>query len=137
MTKKDKVILVVEDEKPLLEAIKAKLGKNGFDVAASRTVEQAKRYISDLAKIDAIWLDHYLMGKANGLDLIAWFREGENAKYKDTPVFVVSNTASFDKVATYMSLGVKKYFVKSNHCLGEIIGEISKALSNVPDVVTN
>lgn len=130
MEKQNKIILVVEDEKPLLDAIKIKLEKNGIDVVTARTVEQAKQYVVDLPKIDAIWLDHYLLGKENGLDFVAWCKEDENAKCKLIPIFVVSNTASPDKVATYMSLGAKEYFIKANHRLDEIIAQIGKELYN-------
>ncbi|HEY5588824.1 MAG TPA: response regulator [Candidatus Paceibacterota bacterium] len=124
-----KIILVLEDERPLLEAIRIKLEKNNFEVVTTRTVEQAKEYVKDLAVVDAIWLDHYLIGRETGLDFVAWCKEEDNIKCKCIPIFVVSNTASSDKVTTYMSLGTKKYFVKSNHKLDEIIQEIYKSLS--------
>jgi len=129
MTNQNKVVLVLEDERPLLEAIKLKLEKAEFDVVTSRSVEQAKQYVNDLDHIDAIWLDHYLIGKENGLDFIAWCKEEDNSKCKQIPIFVISNTASSDKVSTYMSLGAQKYFVKSNHRLDEIIEEINLILS--------
>ena len=134
MINQGKVILVLEDERPLLEAIKIKLEKNNFEVVTTRTVEQAKEYVKDLNKIDAIWLDHYLIGKETGLDFLAWCKEEDNIKCKFIPIFVVSNTASSDKVTTYMGLGVNKYFVKSNHKLDEIIKEIHKSLlENIDD----
>ena len=123
-----KIILVLEDERPLLEAIKLKLEKTNFEVVTARTIDQAKNYVEELAKIDIIWLDHYLIGKGDGLDFIAWCKEETNSKCNLIPIFVVSNTASAEKVATYISLGVKKYFIKSNHKLDEIISEISKSL---------
>ena len=123
-----KVILVLEDERPLLEAIKIKLEKNNFEVVSARTIDQAKGYVNDLLRIDVIWLDHYLIGKGDGLDFIAWCKEVDNIKCNSIPIFVVSNTASIDKMSTYMSLGAKKYFVKSNHKLDEIIKEIEKSL---------
>lgn len=98
-------------------------------MVTARTVEQAKEYANELPKIDAIWLDHYLLGKENGLDFVAWCKEGDNSKCKSTPVFVVSNTASDDKVTSYLQLGVKEYFIKSNHRLDEIIATIIKCLS--------
>lgn len=130
MENQKKVILVLEDEKPLLEAIKLKLEIKGFDVVTARTVDQAKNYINELAKVDVIWMDHYLLGKGNGLDFIAWCKDEDNDKCRIIPVFVVSNTASDDKVSTYMSLGAKKYFVKSNHKLEEIISEIINSLES-------
>lgn len=128
MNDEKKVVLVLEDERPLLEAIKIKLEKNNFEVVTSRNIEQAKEYVNELKKVDVVWLDHYLIGKGNGLDFIAWCKEGSNTKCNHVPIFVVSNTASSDKVATYMSLGATKYFVKSNYKLDEIIKEISKSL---------
>ncbi|MCX6717708.1 MAG: hypothetical protein NTU76_03475 [Candidatus Taylorbacteria bacterium] len=95
---------------------------------SARSVEQAKQYVNDLNHIDVIWLDHYLVGKEDGLDFIAWCKEDDNVKCKIIPIFVVSNTASSDKVGTYISLGAYKYFVKSNHKLDEIIQEISESL---------
>jgi DNA-binding response OmpR family regulator len=123
----NKVVLVIEDEKPLLEAINLKLKMSGFEVVTARTVEQAKNYVVDLKQIDVIWLDHYLMGKEDGLDFVAWCRE-DNNKCSLTPIFVVSNTASPDKVATYLSLGVKDYYVKANYRLDEIIAQVIKSL---------
>ena len=44
----DKSILVIEDERPLADAIKAKLEQNGFAVTTARTVEQALNYLEEL-----------------------------------------------------------------------------------------
>ncbi len=129
MANQDKVILVLEDERPLLEAIRLKLEKNSFEVVTARTVEQAKHYVEDLTRVDAIWLDHYLIGKEDGLDFVAWCKEEDNNKCKEIPIFVVSNTASADKVSTYLRFGAKEYFVKSNHRLDEIVQAIAEYLN--------
>lgn len=118
-----KVILVVEDERALLEAIKAKLEKSGFEVVSSRSVEGALTLLKDEVGIDAIWLDHYLLGKENGLDLVAKIKE-ENSPWKKIPIFVVSNTATPDKIRSYIELGVEKYFTKSNYRMEQIITDI-------------
>lgn len=124
----DKIILVVEDEKPLAVAVSAKLNKKGFQVVTARAVEQAKNYVTDLERIDAIWLDHYLLGKEDGLDFVAWCKGEENKKFKNIPIFVVSNTASPDKVSSYLSLGVKDYYIKANYKLEKIIEDIGERL---------
>lgn len=129
MEKEKKTVLIVEDEKPLLDAIKIKLEKNNFETVSARSVEQAKQYTKDIERIDAIWLDHYLLGKEDGLDFVAWCKNDQNNKCNQIPIFVVSNTATSEKLATYMKLGVEKYFVKSNHGLEEIVDEIIKNLS--------
>jgi two-component system chemotaxis sensor kinase CheA len=121
-----KTILVAEDEKPLLEAIRVKLVKSGFTVMTAREVEEAMSII-DNSPICAIWLDHYLLGKENGLDLVAKIKNHE--EYKKIPIFVVSNTASQEKVKTYISLGINKYYIKSNCRLENIISDIENSIS--------
>lgn len=120
-------MLVVEDEIPLLEAIKTKLEHGGFQVITARTAEQAAGYMEDVARVDAIWLDHYLLGQASGLDFLVKCKS-EDSGCRNVPVFVVSNTASRDKVQAYLKLGVNKYYVKAEHRLDEIVGEIKKAI---------
>ncbi len=123
-----KTILVIEDEIPLLDAIKKKLENNGIDVVTARSVEQALTYLNDIEKIDGIWLDHYLLGQSDGLALVSVLKQ-ESSKWKHIPIFVVSNTASEDKVRTYMQLGVDKYFVKANFRLDQIIAALKESLN--------
>lgn len=129
MSDNKKIILVIEDEWPLLEAIRAKLIKSDFEVITARSVEQAKNYAQDIEKIDVIWLDHYLLGKESGLDFIAWCKKND-ACCKNIPIFVVSNTASPDKVKTYLQLGVEKFYVKADKRLDVIIEDINAYLAN-------
>ncbi len=128
----EKTIVVVEDEQPLATAIKTKLEKSGFAVVTSRSVEQTLSYLEDIGIVDAIWLDHYLLGKENGLDFVTKLK-AEGSHWQNVPVFVVSNTASPDKVQSYIRLGVNKYYTKSNHRLDEIISDIRSFLENPKD----
>jgi len=122
----ENTILVVEDETPLQEAIKAKLLNSGFEVTTARTVGQALGVLEDVGGISVIWLDHYLLGKEDGLDFVAKLKNDD--KWKSIPVFVVSNTASPDKVKSYISLGVSKYYTKSDYRLDQIIADIKEFL---------
>lgn len=122
-----KNILVVEDEKPLLDAIRIKLEKGGFSVVTARTADQAWGLLEDLNNIAVIWLDHYLLGKENGLDLVVKIKNDD--RFKTIPIFVVSNTATQDKVKCYMTLGVNNYYVKSNYRLDQIISDINDYLA--------
>lgn len=119
-------MLVVEDEIPLQDAIRAKAEKSGLYVVTARSVEQAMGLLKDLGKVDVIWLDHYLLGKENGLDFVTKIKN--NDKYKKIPVFVVSNTASADKVHSYIALGIEKYYTKADCRLDKIIDDIKSYL---------
>jgi len=123
----DKNILVVEDERPLSEAIRIKLEKTGFSVVTARSVDQALGHLQDGIIIHAIWLDHYLLGQGNGLDLVINLK-GDNSPWKNIPIFVVSNTASPDKVCSYLHFGVNKYYTKADYRLDKIIGDIKSFL---------
>ena len=128
----EKTILVIEDERPLAEAIKVKLEKNGFSVVTTRTIKQTFDYLEDIGVVDVIWLDHYLLGKENGLDFVTQLKASDG-KWKNIPIFVVSNTASPDKVQSYIRLGVNKYYTKADHRLDQIITEIKAFLENSKD----
>ena len=128
MSDKKKTILVIEDELPLLEAIRIKLEKNGFEVLTARSVEQAKNHVQDVENIGAIWLDHYLLGKETGFDFMAWCK-ADSQKCKNIPFFVVSNTASPDKLQSYLQLGAEKYYIKAEKRLEAIIEDINNYLS--------
>lgn len=124
----NKKILVVEDETTLLKAIKSKLKKNSLEVSSARSVEGATKILKKSEKIDAIWLDHYLLGKEDGLDFIKKIKKQD--KWKNIPVYVVSNTTTPEKVKSYKSLGIDKYYTKSDFRLEEIIDDILDKLGN-------
>ena len=129
MENKQKTILVVEDERPLLEAIKIKLEKSGFVVVTARSVEQTLDYLNEIHTVDAVWLDHYLLGKENGLDFVTKLKD-HGGEWSKIPIFVVSNTATPDKVQAYIRFGVNKYYTKADHKLEEIIKDIKSFLEN-------
>ncbi len=120
-------VLIVEDERTLKMAIQKKLEKTGFETVAATSAEEALELLQDPKnRPDVIWLDYYLPSM-NGLEFLTKIKE--NPKYKSIPVFVVSNTAGPEKVATMMALGVHKYFIKAEKRLDEIIYEINRLLS--------
>jgi len=124
-----KTILVIEDERPLIQAIQTKLESNGFIVVTARTIDQGLDYLENIEKIDAIWLDHYLPGEKTGLDFVAYLK-GPKSKWAKMPIFIVSNTASSGNVRSYMSLGVSKYCVKAEHRLDQIVKDLKAFLDD-------
>jgi hypothetical protein len=98
-------------------------------VITARTVEQALEYIhdEDIAPINAIWLDNYLLGEKTGLDFISECRSGDSYR-KDLPSFIVTNTGGHEKSETYMELRATKSYIKSNNRLDDIISDIKEQL---------
>jgi CheY-like chemotaxis protein len=112
-------VMVVEDEKLLLEAITKKLQLENFFVkgfiSGREALEEVKKG-SDLP--DLIWLDYYL-GEINGREFLEMLKPILGDKW--IPVMVVSNSASPQKVAEVMDLGVNKYLLKAEHRLEDLI----------------
>lgn len=143
-----KTILVIEDEQPLLDVINLSLKKVGFGVISAHSVDEVfaagfeknskgmidanviRRTLDNLdalEKIDAIWLDHNLLGKENGLDFITKLKKN-GGRWKKIPIFVVSNTEEPETIKSYTKLGIENYYVKSNHRLDEIIKDLNAFL---------
>jgi DNA-binding NtrC family response regulator len=145
---KKKTILVIEDERPLLKVVNSRLikkgfgvitarsvdevfnaglEKNGLGIIASKTIEAALDYLKDLENIDAVWLDHNLLGKENGIDFVKKLK-ANGGLWKKIPIFVISNTENTKTIQSYVNLGISKYYIKSNHKLDEIIKDINESL---------
>ena len=114
--------MVVEDETLLLQAITKKIKLSNMDVLSCASGKQAVDYLNSLEEMpDAIWLDYYLKDM-NGLAFMQELKT--NPKWADIPVLVVSNSASPDKVHNMLALGARKYILKAEYRLDEIIGMI-------------
>lgn len=122
MSKQTPTIMVVEDETLLLQAITKKLKLSNLDVVSCSSGKQAVDYLESMDELpDAIWLDYYLKDM-NGLAFMQEIKT--NPKWNHLPVVVVSNSASPDKVHNMLGLGAKKYVLKAEYRLDEIIDMI-------------
>ena len=121
-----KKVLIVEDEQPLQLAIKTKFEKLGVETVSARSGDEAWRLLKQDGDIGAVWLDHYLLGDVSGLDTAARIKEDEDLK--TLAIFVVSNTATDDKVQSYLHLGVDKYYTKAQADLAKVVEEVINVL---------
>ena len=118
------IVMVIEDEELLLQAITKKLKLNNMDVIACSNGHQAIDQFKNLKnKHGAIWLDYYL-GDMDGINFMEKLRS--HKELANIPVLVVSNSASPDKVHRMLALGAKEYFIKAEHRLDELVAQIKK-----------
>ncbi|HSE29241.1 MAG TPA: response regulator [Candidatus Saccharimonadales bacterium] len=128
MSKQHPTIMVVEDEALLLQAITKKIKLSGLEVVSCSTGKQAMDYLESMDELpDAVWLDYYLKDM-NGLAFMEELKN--NPKWNHIPVVVVSNSASPDKVHNMLGLGVKKYVLKAEYRLDEIIDMLKELIVN-------
>jgi CheY-like chemotaxis protein len=131
MSKQDPTIMVVEDEALLLQAITKKLKLSGVDVISCASGQQAIDYLQSLDELpDAVWLDYYLKDM-NGLAFMQSLKA--SPQWANIPVVVVSNSASPEKVHNMLALGAKKYILKAEYRLDEIISMMRELISEAGD----
>lgn len=122
MDDKKYTILVIEDEELLLTAITRKLQVNGLIAIPCKSGREGIEILTKSEKPpDAIWLDYYLKDM-NGLEFMNTLRS--NNRWPQIPIIVVSNSATPDKVTNMLTLGVKKYYLKAENRLDEIIAYV-------------
>lgn len=112
-------IMVVEDEPLLLKAIAIKFDKIDIEAISCLTGKEALDYLKKSEKApDAIWLDYYLTDM-NGLEFIQALKRFEFCS--NVPVIVVSNSANNENTKNMLALGIKKYILKADYRLEEIV----------------
>jgi len=113
-------IMVVEDETLLIQAITKKMEINNIKTISCTDGQQVLDYLNKDSNSlpDAIWLDYHLNGM-DGLEVMNNLKK--NSKWSSIPVFVVSNSVGPEKVTSMLALGAKRYILKAEHRLDEII----------------
>lgn len=135
MEKNKATVMVVEDEELLLQAIIRKLELNQIQAIACKTGKQAFDILNNLHKApDAIWLDYYLEDM-NGLEFMCALKNDK--RLSNILTIVVSNSASPDKVSSMLTLGVKKYYLKAENKLDDIINYIKRIVKEENAIKNN
>jgi CheY-like chemotaxis protein len=129
----EQVVLIVEDELPLLQIIAHTFKKNGWSPVTARTVGEAWGYLEQMERVDVIWLDHFLP-EGEGIELLKSVRQ--HPKWKDVPVVLVSNAIEPEIVNAYIKYGVTRYYTKVLKPLEKIVSEIC-LLAQLPNSGVN
>lgn len=122
MPTKPKSILIAEDEKSLAHALTLKLQHEGFEVTAATNGQECLDLIES-KHFDIVLLD-LMMPTMDGFQVLATLQK----KPQMPTVFVLSNLSQHEDEERVLSLGAKKFFVKSDTSLTTIVEEIRKEL---------
>lgn len=118
-----KRILIVEDERAIAQALSIKFTRQGYAVTISYDGEGAIAKLKDYP-FDAVVLD-LLMPRKNGFDVL---RERTQTVNKQTPVFILSALGAQTDIDAAKNYGVRKYFIKSQTSMKDVVHEISQVL---------
>ncbi len=121
----EKKILLVEDEKRMVEMYRRVFQRAGFEVEDVLTAEEAWENVQERVP-DIILLD-ILLPEENGLSFLQKVRGDE--KLKDIPVVILSNYDAADEKVRANELGVEAYLMKANFTPNALVEEVEKYLS--------
>lgn len=117
-----KKILIIEDEKPMANALVLKLNSAGFETIL---VHDGKTALSVLreSSFDLIILDLVLPQK-DGFFVLEELKKMKIA----TPVVISSNLSQEEDIRRARELGARDYFVKSETTLADVVERVKHAL---------
>lgn len=119
-------VLVVEDDRFLGSAYKAKLSKSGYDVQLATDGDEALTTLQSFVP-DVILLD-LVMPNRDGFSTLEAIRQTDGIK--DIPVIVASNLGQKEDFDKAISLGATDFIVKSDVSLDELIARIQKHIGS-------
>ncbi len=119
-----KKILIVEDDKYLINAYRVRLKKDGFEIKMAMNGEEALQALQDYTP-DLILLDLVMPGK-DGFITLAELKA--NPKWKNIPVIVSSNLGQKEDIEKAKAAGAQDYLIKTEVNLEDIVAKIDKIL---------
>ena len=122
---KKRTILVVEDEKDLLDSYKELIETAGFFALTASDGYQALDTLSkNLGNVDILLLDLMMPG-VDGLEVLRAIK-ANTGKYGDMPVIILTNMTSESVIRESFSLGASSYLVKTDLDYDGLVKELNK-----------
>lgn len=122
-----KTILIIEDEKDLLDSYKELVESVGFNsMIAADGYQGLDILASQLGNIDLVLLDLMMPG-VDGLEVLKAMKTNKE-KYGDIPVVILTNMTSDTVIKEAFDLGASSYLVKIDLDYESLVKEIEKYL---------
>jgi len=119
-----KKILLVEDEKIIIDLLQKKLIEEGYEVSVARNgVEGLEKMKA--AKLDLILLD-IVMPKMGGFEVME--EMNKNEELKKIPVIIISNSGQPVELDRAIRLGAKDWLIKTEFDPQEVIDKVVKQI---------
>jgi len=120
-----KLVLIVEDEQPMLKALSEKLGRAGYEVLTAKNGEEGLA-VAIQKKPDCILLD-VVMPKKDGISMLKELREDEWGK--DVPVILLTNLNADDEMLKNINkLEPSFYLVKSDWRIEDVVERVRRRI---------
>ncbi|MBP5204510.1 response regulator, partial [bacterium] len=110
---KKKNILIVEDDKDLLDSYKELVSMAGFNPVLAEDGYKGLDYLAhNVGKIDLVLLDLMMPG-VDGLEVLKVVN-GDHDKYGDMPIVILTNMSGENTIQAAFDLGASSYLVKGD-----------------------
>ena len=123
-TKKNKKILIVEDDSFTLKLYAARFTEEGYEVTQTPRAKDVDHLVAS-EKPELVILDMMLQD-GNGFEVLQTIRK--NKTTKSLPVIILSNLGQDSDITEAKKRGATKYFVKSNTRMQEVVDAVNKLL---------
>ncbi|HLZ14744.1 MAG TPA: response regulator [Candidatus Saccharimonadales bacterium] len=120
-----KRVLIVEDERPLSHALELKLQHEGWETVTAFNGQECVDAVGQ-QHFDVVLLD-LMMPVMDGFQVLQQLQSMPNPPV----VFVLSNLSQHEDEERVLSLGAKKFFIKSDTPLSTIVEEVKKTTEAV------
>ena len=120
-------ILIVEDEKILVNVLKDEFENIGFKVVIANNGQEALDRLNDNPGIKLVLLD-ILTPVMDGFEFLQKMRTNENKSFRAIPIIVLSNLGQDEEIKKALRLGAVDYFVKAQHPISEILEKVKDFL---------
>lgn len=115
-------ILVVEDDRFLISAYRAKLEKSGYEVQTASDGDEALAILKTFTP-EAILLD-LVMPKRDGFSTLEEIKK--DPRISSIPIIVTSNLGQKEDIDKAMALGANDYIIKSDLSIEELVTKVQK-----------
>jgi len=121
-----KKILIVEDDKVLLNLMRDQLTDEGYEAVGAPNgrdgLDLALKIHPDLILVDI------MMPIMNGMEMTEKLREDEWGK--DAKIVVLTNLNSDEKIADFLEKGAYDYLLKSDWSIDAVVQKVKEKLGN-------
>jgi len=121
-----KKILIIEDEKIMLNLLRDKLEREGYDVSIAHNGEEGLEKMKEVSP-DIILLD-IIMPKMGGFEVMEEMAKSE--KLKNIPVIVISNSGQPVELEKVKNLGARDWLIKTEFDPQEVLQKVKKQLGD-------
>ena len=126
----NKKVLIVDDDKFLLDMYSVKFTENGFEVKVAYSGPEALEAVENGYQPDVCLVD-IIMPNMDGFEVINKLKELPN--YQKAALIILSNLGQQEDVDKGLKVGADGYIVKASATPSEVVEKVKEIISNKKD----